>query len=437
MVTKTSNLLKSMREQNAKVTPIGTGLVLPNLSGDLSAGNVSKTPTEYTDPVNKLYVDTQDLAIQANYLSGHPHQSVANSASPIFNTVKLLNLDASCIPYHVDDTNGLSNSPFYVDGADVCTLSGSLGINVLTPAGKIESLSTTGAQLRLTYEDGIDYSDFTVNTNGDLTIAPSGADTTITGTLTATSSITGASLNINKQFDSGSGSTRIIMGNTAAGSVSTYIESQITNTSTSETHYARFGAQDNNAGTVRCLFVSPGPLDASSNPTQGYFDLVTEDGAKYMFRCDSLDANSGSTFKVYDRASPQVIQALIHTAGTSYFKGGNVAIGQTTAADSSKFYVAGKISTSDELEVNGAFNHDGSTFGIYGVTPATRPTAYTQTYSTTTKTHANSTYVAPSGGATVDTQCRASLAQLAVDVVVLKNLINSVIDDLQSLGVLQ
>lgn len=33
MVTKTSNLLKSMKTQNMKVTPIGTEIILPNLSG--------------------------------------------------------------------------------------------------------------------------------------------------------------------------------------------------------------------------------------------------------------------------------------------------------------------------------------------------------------------------------------------------------------------
>lgn len=49
-----------------------------------------------------------------------------------------------------------------------------------------------------------------------------------------------------------------------------------------------------------------------------------------------------------------------------------VQIGATTTADSAKFYVSGKISTSGELEINGALNHDGTTLGFYGVTPATR-----------------------------------------------------------------
>jgi hypothetical protein len=63
--------------------------------------------------------------------------------------------------------------------------------------------------------------------------------------------------------------------------------------------------------------------------------------------------------------------------------------------------------------------------------------AYTQTYSTADRTHANSTYVAPSGGATQDAEGRASLAQLAVDVVDLKQLVNALIDDLQTLTLIR
>jgi|694.fasta_scaffold49062_5 hypothetical protein len=72
--------------------------------------------------------------------------------------------------------------------------------------------------------------------------------------------------------------------------------------------------------------------------------------------------------------------------------------------------------------------------GFYGATPVPKASAYTQNYSTTTKTHSASTYAVPSGGTVIDTQARASLGQLAADVTVVKNLINSVIDDLQALG---
>jgi len=101
-----------------------------------------------------------------------------------------------------------------------------------------------------------------------------------------------------------------------------------------------------------------------------------------------------------------------------------------------------------EANVVGALNHDGSTVGFYGVTPAARPSAYTQTYSTADKTHANvtsaavvttaATNVAPYGYA----QAQADAIPVAInatqaDLLDLKQLLNSVIDDLQALGLLQ
>lgn len=44
------------------------------------------------------------------------------------------------------------------------------------------------------------------------------------------------------------------------------------------------------------------------------------------------------------------------------------------------------VVTAAELEVNGDFNHDGTNVGFYGVAPTTRPTAYTQNYTSTSRT---------------------------------------------------
>lgn len=63
----------------------------------------------------------------------------------------------------------------------VVTASNRVGIGTLTPATKLDVLSTT-EQLRLSY-DASNYSSFTTSSGGDLTIAPSGGDTSITGTL--------------------------------------------------------------------------------------------------------------------------------------------------------------------------------------------------------------------------------------------------------------
>lgn len=70
-----------------------------------------------------------------------------------------------------------------VDGGDV-------GIGTTGPDAKLDSLSTTGEQLRLTYTDGSVYAGFTVDSGGDLTIAPSGGDTNITGNLSVSGNTT-------------------------------------------------------------------------------------------------------------------------------------------------------------------------------------------------------------------------------------------------------
>jgi len=94
------------------------------------------------------------------------------------------------------------------------------------------------------------------------------------------------------------------------------------------------------------------------------------------------------------------------------------------------------------------FDGSGTTLGFYGVAAVARPSAYTQTYATADKTHAAMTSAAmPAGGTGAaagawDTaanrdQAIAEFAALRADVIDAKNLINSVIDDLQALGILQ
>jgi hypothetical protein len=72
--------------------------------------------------------------------------------------------------------------------------------------------------------------------------------------------------------------------------------------------------------------------------------------------------------------------------------------------------------------------------GFFGAAAIVKGTAFTQTYSTASHTVPLMTYVAPSGGATVDTNCRASLAQLAADVLAHLKVITAMIDDQQALG---
>jgi hypothetical protein len=82
-------------------------------------------------------------------------------------------------------------------------------------------------------------------------------------------------------------------------------------------------------------------------------------------------------------------------------------------------------------------------FGFYNATPIVQPSAYTQTYSTADKTHANFTSAdigAFTGGlvgfldAAERDNVRTQVNALRADVADLKQLVNSLIDDLQALG---
>jgi hypothetical protein len=87
----------------------------------------------------------------------------------------------------------------------------------------------------------------------------------------------------------------------------------------------------------------------------------------------------------------------------------------------------------------------GTLFGAYGVTPVARPSAYTQTYSTASKTHAAITQLAcPAGGTGTaaggwSTAANRDLAIASInaarnDIANLKQVVNALIDDLQALG---
>lgn len=90
----------------------------------------------------------------------------------------------------------------------------------------------------------------------------------------------------------------------------------------------------------------------------------------------------------------------------------------------------------------------GSKMGFFGVAPAVRPTALTQTYATTSAIHAAVTQlVAPAGATGVaaggwSTAANRDLAIASInaartDIANLKNFVNQIVDQLQALGLLQ
>ena len=123
-----------------------------------------------------------------------------------------------------------------------------------------------------------------------------------------------------------------------------------------------------------------------------------------------------------------------------------------------KFHVVG------ELEVDGALNHDGTLAGFFAVEPVARPAAFTQTHSDVTRTHAARTAAnaitdnsgGTSGGDTIasigvdavnsadrnDTRDAIAtiaerLNELRVDQQNTAQVVNQILDDLQSLGLEQ
>lgn len=121
----------------------------------------------------------------------------------------------------------------------------------------------------------------------------------------------------------------------------------------------------------------------------------------------------------------------------------------------------GQLTVSNGLVISaGPLDHDGTTVGLYGVTPVTRASAYTQTYATADKTHANPTSATltdnsggtggttlaaiAGGGAGCENATKDAVASLAaqvnalrVDLLDAKQFINSVVDDLQAIGIVQ
>jgi hypothetical protein len=165
-------------------------------------------------------------------------------------------------------------------------------------------------------------------------------------------------------------------------------------------------------------------------------------------------------------------------SGTPSLPTGTTATTQSAADSSTKLATTAFATTADNLKANLAgptftgtvtvpgltitdatdltisattgtkFGQAGSKIGFYGVTPAVRPTALTQTYSTASATHSAVTQLAaPAGGTGIAAGGWSSAANrdLAItsinaartDIANLKNFVNQIVDQLQAIGLLQ
>ncbi|KHO46123.1 MAG: hypothetical protein QS98_C0005G0070 [archaeon GW2011_AR3] len=76
----------------------------------------------------------------------------------------------------------LWNSSGSLNSSVMVQSTGLIGIDTSGPDAKLDILSSTTDQLRLTFADGSSYTTFLSDTNGDLTITPTGGDVTVAGT---------------------------------------------------------------------------------------------------------------------------------------------------------------------------------------------------------------------------------------------------------------
>ena len=149
-------------------------------------------------------------------------------------------------------------------------------------------------------------------------------------------------------------------------------------------------------------------------PTSGQFAGPTSATDKGIV---TMDGTSGrklqSTSATVDSAGDMIVDGDLTVNGemNSYTLSVDTAsalIGAVTC--SSTLAVAGattqtgKLTCADEIEIDGALNHDGTTVGFYGTTPAARPAAYTIDEPATARTLNNNTAagITDNGGGSAD-----------------------------------
>jgi len=149
---------------------LGLGDTTPDAKLEISGAVVGKALT--------ILNETGDQDIIAASASGVTRFRVGNDGTVYGGYFA----DISNSAYGIDPA-GTSNFGGYslkvTGGALLAVDTGNVGIGDSTPDAKLNILATT-EQLRLDYDDS-NYTSFTVSSSGDLTIAPTGGDTNITG----------------------------------------------------------------------------------------------------------------------------------------------------------------------------------------------------------------------------------------------------------------
>jgi len=190
-------------------------------------------------------------------------------------------------------------------------------------------------------------------------------------------------------------------------------------------------------GASNAIAVVGATTFSSSTTVDASFTINDVGNSAYDFRAESYtEANmifldsSADTLYIGGTTNGVAIEKggvfSFISGGTGSIKDGtNIPLGSTTGT---------KIGTATTQKL-----------GFWNATPIVRPSAFTQTYATASKTHANLTYSAPAtygagangySTAAMASAVHAAVIALAADVANVKQVLNSVIDDLQSMGLL-
>lgn len=333
---------------------------------------ITSTITQYTD---EMAQDTVATMIQNGTGISWSYNDVSNTLTPTvsLSAFSTSNLSEGSNLYYTDERVDDRVAALIQNGTGISWSYNDAG-GTLTPTVSLASFSTSN----LSEGSNLYYTDERVD-DRVASLMTAGANITLTyndvaGTLTA--AVTAAGSDSYVQYNNGGplggDSTFTFNDSTKALSFTTGIATQL-----------QVSAATSSIATIfKAALTTPGDISQWQSSTGNVLALI--------------DANGGAVFNEQGGASADVrIEGdtdanLLFTDASA----DSVQIGAATASDSAKLYVAGKISTSGEIEINGALNHDGSTVGFYGTTPVVQSTGWSVSNVTTDKSFdANSTSI--------------------------------------------
>ncbi len=111
--------------------------------------------------------------------------------------------------------------------------------------------------------------------------------------------------------------------NSAAGAGSGYLEVRQADTANGTSHRSLFSTEQLGNGGARTLFYAASP---ATDGSRGQFDIITEDGSKFLGRLGHHPGNA-TALDLNDLAAGNALKVRLTTNGNSYLLGGNFGLG--------------------------------------------------------------------------------------------------------------